>query len=181
MCDQWCNSPWRRLQCTNNYFRQLLEGGVVGAMPLEPPTWRKIPSQASPFEPIQFRKTRQEPKPTMALRHQDNSPSRRRLIFSSFYLIVCKRCCCKLLENFYRLIIVQNESSIDHVTEVLHSEQFVVRIAWVIHQAYLQKQPWICMIFDSRVAAFRIHYQIYKLYLLQQLLSHFMLVLHFVA
>lgn len=43
---------------------------------------------------IQFIKTCHEPKPTIALNHQDILSCQRSVTLSGFYLIVFKRCCC---------------------------------------------------------------------------------------
>ena len=40
---------------------------------------------------------------------------------NNHYLMISKGCCCKLLEDIHRLVIVQNKSAVHHVAEVLYS------------------------------------------------------------
>ena len=40
---------------------------------------------------------------------------------NNHYLMISKGCCCKLLEDINRLVIVQNKSAIHHVAKVLYS------------------------------------------------------------
>ena len=54
--------------------------------------------------------------------------------------MISEGCCCKLLEDIHRLVIVQNKSAIHHVAKVLYSKESIVGITRIIYKAHLKRK-----------------------------------------